>query len=228
MAGMMYLGNQKVTPVIVQGGGSSETPVTIFKLADSVTEITESQRSVHLASVLPIIIDLNNLEIINSDGFFYYFAPINPHVSIRARNLKVLSAYGIFGEAFAGSSFDEFDFDVSTIEEISGRLALAYTFSECKNIPSVFKFLKLSILSGQYSLSHCFEKTNISEIYFNSLTSQSFGSYIDQFDGMIKGVADCTVHFPSNLESVIGEWDDVVAGFGGTNTTVLFDLEATS
>ena len=35
------------------------------------------------------------------------------------------------------------------------------------------------------------------------------------------------MHFPSNLQSVIGSWSDVQNGFGGTNTTVLFDLPAT-
>jgi hypothetical protein len=44
---------------------------------------------------------------------------------------------------------------------------------------------------------------------------------------MLPGVTGCTVHFPSNLQSVIGSWADVTEGFGGTNTTVLFDLPAT-
>ena len=44
---------------------------------------------------------------------------------------------------------------------------------------------------------------------------------------MLQGVTGCTVHFPSNLQSVIGSWSDVTAGFGGTNTTVLYDLPAT-
>ena len=45
---------------------------------------------------------------------------------------------------------------------------------------------------------------------------------------MLSGVTGCTVHFPSNLESVIGSWSDVTDGFDGTNTTVLFDLPATT
>ena len=45
---------------------------------------------------------------------------------------------------------------------------------------------------------------------------------------MLRGVTGCTVHFPSNLEAVIGSWSDVTNGFGGTNTTVLFDLPATT
>ena len=44
---------------------------------------------------------------------------------------------------------------------------------------------------------------------------------------MLDGVTGCTVHFPSNIQSVIGSWASVTSGFGGTNTTVLFDLPAT-
>jgi len=44
---------------------------------------------------------------------------------------------------------------------------------------------------------------------------------------MLSGCSNVTVHFPSNLQSVIGSWYDVQNGFGGTNTTVLFDLPAT-
>ena len=44
---------------------------------------------------------------------------------------------------------------------------------------------------------------------------------------MLNGVTGCTVHFPSNLKSLMMYWSDVTRGFGGTNTIVLFDLPAT-
>jgi hypothetical protein len=44
---------------------------------------------------------------------------------------------------------------------------------------------------------------------------------------MLSGVTGCTVHFPSNLQAVIGSWADVTAAFGGTNTTILYDLPQT-
>jgi hypothetical protein len=62
---------------------------------------------------------------------------------------------------------------------------------------------------------------------FPALKTTSFGSYTNQFADMLSGVTGCTVHFPSNLQAVIGSWSDVTSGFGGTNTTVLFDLPAT-
>ena len=44
---------------------------------------------------------------------------------------------------------------------------------------------------------------------------------------MIETTQVPTVHFPANMQSVIGSWSDVVNGFNGTNTTVLFDLPST-
>lgn len=76
-------------------------------------------------------------------------------------------------------------------------------------------------------MDRAFYRTGITDLYFNSLTSSSFGSYTNQFSNMLSGVTGCTVHFPSNLQSVIGSWADVTNGFGGTNTIVLFDLPAT-
>lgn len=73
-----------------------------------------------------------------------------------------------------------------------------------------------------------FAGTNLKTLSFPSLNSNSFGNYTNQFDGMLIDVTGCTVHFPSNLQSVIGNWTSVQNGFGGTNTTVLFDLPATT
>ena len=83
-------------------------------------------------------------------------------------------------------------------------------------------------LGGTASTGGAFANTSVSTLSFPSLKSTSFGSYTNQFAYMLKGVTGCTVHFPSNLQSVIGSWSDVTSGFGGTNTIVLFDLPATT
>lgn len=83
-------------------------------------------------------------------------------------------------------------------------------------------------LGGTSSTGGAFANTSISELSLPALKSTSFGSYTNQFDYMLKGVTGCTVHFPSNLQSVIGSWSSVTSGFGGTNTIVLFDLPTTS
>ena len=77
-------------------------------------------------------------------------------------------------------------------------------------------------------LAYCFTNcTALTSLSFPALTSNSFGSAVNQFNGMLTSVNGCVVHFPSNLESVIGGWTSVEDGFDGTNTTVLFDLTAT-
>lgn len=46
----------------------------------------------------------------------------------------------------------------------------------------------------------------------------------DRNNNVLSGVRSCTVHFPAAIQSTIGNWTSVQNGFGGTNTTVLFDL----
>lgn len=66
--------------------------------------------------------------------------------------------------------------------------------------------------------------TSLQQLYFASLNTNSFGTYVRQFANMLKNINGCTVHFPAQIQSVIGAWTDVTNGFGGTNTVVLFDL----
>lgn len=68
----------------------------------------------------------------------------------------------------------------------------------------------------------------LKHIYFPALKTTSFYTGLTDFGyNMLQGVTGCTVHFPVGLDSVIGNWSSVTNGFGGTNTVVLFDLEAT-
>ena len=64
----------------------------------------------------------------------------------------------------------------------------------------------------------------ITDIYFNSLNSNSFGGNTDCFNNMLDEAPNVTVHFPVGLDATIGNWSDVLAGFGGVNTTILYDL----
>jgi len=69
--------------------------------------------------------------------------------------------------------------------------------------------------------------SNLSRVSFYALDTNSFGSSTSQFNKMLNGVTGCTVHFPMRIQSTIGSWSDVTAGFNGTNTTVLFDIVTT-
>ena len=115
-----------------------------------------------------------------------------------------------------------------SVETISGAGALSMAFSNCSALVSV-DFSNLSVLTGAQALSNlCDSSLSIRSLSFPALTSSSFGSFTNQFHNMLNGCSGVEVHFPSNLQSVIGSWSDVQAGFGGTNTTVLFDLPATT
>ena len=143
------------------------------------------------------------------------------------KHLKTISVDQVFNGAFAFSTLDleNSEIDFSSIESITTSSVFAWAFGYT-NFAGIVRFTNLSTLASQ-ALEASFAYTGVSEIYFNSLTSNSFdGVYV--FMDMLLGVDGCTVHFPSNLESVIGGWSDVLSGFSGTNTTVLFDLEATS
>ena len=122
---------------------------------------------------------------------------------------------------------------IPNVETIAGLQAMYAAFYGASF--SSFSFEKLSSLitsrvgvSLGSTLRNCFQNcTNLTTLSFPALTSQSFGDKTNHFNSMLSGCSNVTVHFPSNLQSVIGSWSDVTNGFGGTNTTVLFDLPAT-
>lgn len=116
--------------------------------------------------------------------------------------------------------------DVSKVEEITGINALAYAFSGCTALTTL-SFNSLRVLTGDTALERCFSNSGITSLYFSALTSNSFGENTSQFNNMLRGCTNVTVHFPSNLQSVIGSWTSVASGFGGTNTTILYDLSET-
>lgn len=120
--------------------------------------------------------------------------------------------------------------NISGLTQISGGAnnACSYMFFKCKITNITFNLL--NTITANSALKQAFINcSNLTSISFPALTSTSFGSsYTNQFNNMLQGVTGCTVRFPSNLQTVIGSWADVTAGFGGTNTTVLFDLTATS
>lgn len=117
--------------------------------------------------------------------------------------------------------------DASKIESITNASSFNSTFRNCTGITSVV-FDSLKTITGTQCLVLSFAGcTHMTSLSFPALTSTSFGSNTNQFGNMLLGVTGCTVHFPSNLQSVLDSWTAVTSGFGGTNTTVSFDLPAT-
>lgn len=112
--------------------------------------------------------------------------------------------------------------DFSGLETINGNSALNSAFQYCGALASV-DFSSLRRVTSYNAMSHAFDGCR-------SLTSLSFPSFdasVSQdtsFNQMLLGVTGCTVHFPASQESAMSSWSNVTNGFGGTNTTVLFDL----
>lgn len=109
----------------------------------------------------------------------------------------------------------------------SNGYCCAGMLSNCTGLV-VFYFESLNLIQGQGELSGMFRNcTALQSLWFYALDTNSFGSKTNQFYDMLSGCTDVTVHFPIRIQSTIGSWSDVTAGFGGTNTTVLFDLVTT-
>ena len=111
--------------------------------------------------------------------------------------------------------------DFSDLEALDAASACEGAFYAC-TLASV-DFPKLTSIKGSKVLKLAFGRNlHLSSVSFGALGD--LGTRTDQFDDMLEGVTGCTVHFPSALESTMQSWTSVTDGFGGTNTTVLFDL----
>ena len=167
------------------------------------------------------------LETVSSAYAMYdAFSFNNGITSIELPKLKTISGNNAFSKTF--SSMENLtSVSLPELTTISGSQGMNFCFQYNRHLSSI-SFPKLSILTESMVLYSTFYYcTSLQSVSFPALTSQSFGTNTNQFWNMLSGVTGCTVHFPSNLESVIGSWNDVTNGFGGTNTTVLFDLPAT-
>jgi hypothetical protein len=127
--------------------------------------------------------------------------------------------------------------DVSNISSVEDR-GFYGTYAGCSNLTGNISFDSLSSISGRETFYSAFANTNLTSISFPALTDVSpdpdpFNPEDDPetsnqiFSGMLSGVTGCTVHFPSNLEGRFDSWGDFASGFGGTNTTILYDLDPT-
>lgn len=98
-----------------------------------------------------------------------------------------------------------------------------YMCDGCSSLTSA-TFPALDTLTQAYTFRYAFRNcTSLASISFPALTTSSFGSSRSQFSDMLGGVTGCTLHFPAavqaNIQAMTG-----YPNFGGTNTTVSFDL----
>ena len=143
--------------------------------------------------------------------------------SVDLSSLTTVTNYQALAYAFANCT-SLTSVDLSSLTDVSGyQASFKYAFSGCTKLASV-NFSSLAKLGGQstfyYAFSNCSSLTSLS---FPALTADSFYSAVNQFNNMLSGVTGCTVHFPAAIQAKI-ETMTGYPNFGGTNTTVLFDL----
>ena len=189
MAGVLYLGNQMVSPVIVQDGGEPEP----FPVRTIECELNES--GYVDGSYL-----YNNLYDGYTEKPFYFDAS-----SIKA--MEIVQGKNYIAPSFLNA------FIRSSIKYID--------FSQLSHLPT-----QGTITGRRGPLAQIISFTTGVHIYFRALTTQTYFNP-NIFQNMCGQATNAVIHFPSNLESIISGLSNY-PNFGGTNTTIAFDLPATS
>lgn len=113
--------------------------------------------------------------------------------------------------------------DLSSLVTVNGNRALSFAFYACSALTSV-DLSSLVNVTGYMSFYNTFSAcSSLTSLSFPALTVSGLGFGGTQFDNMLNGVTGCTVHFPAAVQAKI-ETMTGYPNFGGTNTTVLFDL----
>jgi hypothetical protein len=189
--------------------GGTGTPREIIDGVYKIPEVTSFSLPSNATNVGP-----------NALAYAFYSCP--SLTSVDLSSLTAVSGENAFYEAFYNCR-SLTSVDLSSLTTLSARNALASAFDSCTALTSV-DFSSLTTVSGYHALYAAFSRcSSLTSISFPALTvaGLQFGS--SQFDDMIRGVTGCTIHFPAAVQAKI-EATSGYPNFGGTNTTVLFDL----
>ena len=168
-------------------------------------------------------VDMSKVITVGSNNYIfnYTFRGCTNLQTVDLSSLVYIYSYTFYYTFLDCTSLTSVDLSGLVTLYTSGRQQLYGIFSGCTSLTS-FVFNSLARLTRN-TLSYAFQNcTSLTSVSFPALTTNSFGSYTNQFSSMLVGCSNVTVHFPSNLEAVIGSWTDVINGFGGTGTTVLY------
>ena len=169
-------------------------------------------------------VDLSSVTTVpGSSALYYAFSGCTGLTSVDLSSLTTVTGPNALYYAFSGCT-GLTSVDLSSLTTVAGSSALSYAFNNCTGLTSVDLSSLTRVTSG-YGMSYAFRScTSLTSLSFPALTTSSFGTATNQFNNMLTKVRGCTVHFPAAIQSTIGNWTSVQNGFGGTNTTVLFDL----
>lgn len=161
------------------------------------------------------------------DHIFEHFCSYTPNAT-GVIDLSISSIYGAYAYsyAFANSGITGINFPY----DISDNYVFQYACSNCPNLTSLT--INSNMIMGNYVFSHFIDgSSNVTDIYFPMLDRQPFADgdmendYPNVFTNMLAGCDGVTVHFPYQIQEFIYGWSDVVNGFGGTNTIVMYDQD---
>lgn len=191
----------------------------------------------------------SNATNVGSYALCYAFYNCTTLTSADLSSLTTVSGGNAFSSAFQGCAALT-SVDLSSLATVNGNNAFSSAFQYCTNLNSVnlgslatargfnafngafggctnltsVNFSSLATVNEYGVFSGAFNGcTSLTSLSFPALTASSFGSYANQFNGMLMGVTGCTVHFPAATQTKIATLTGY-PNFGGTNTTVLFDL----
>ena len=209
----LYLGSREMTPAMYKVEESVSDLLGLYSINNGIVTSTNPDNFV-----------LNsNITAINAD---YMFKGLLSEIStLNTNNLVSISGDEVFdGCCSMNNNITSASFP--NLTTVTGNDVFIGAFEDCSNLSSV-SFPKLETVSDESFLYSTFIYcTSLTSLSFPSLKSLSSEEY--QFNNTLSGVTGCTVHFPSNLQSIIGSWTNITNGMGGTNTTILFDLPATT
>lgn len=183
------------------------------EVIDGVYKIPETITSFSLPS---------NVTDVGKNALAYAFYSCPSLTSVDLSSLTKVSGEDAFYEAFYNCTALT-SVDLSSLTTLSVRNALSSAFDNCTALTSV-EFSSLTTVSGYHALSNTFSRCNsLTSLSFPALTVSGLQYGSSQFDNMLYGVTGCTVHFPAAVKAKIEAMYEY-PNFGGTNTTVLFDL----
>lgn len=166
--------------------------------------------------------DLNSLETINGSRACQQMFGNTPNL----KDIGLEKLVSITGDYAASSMFSNSGVEYvrfRSLENIAGDGD--YMFQVCRQLKEA-KYDMLNQIS-QYGMQNTFANcTALERVYFYNIKSD-IGINAAGFTNMLLGCSNVTVRFPMVAQSSIGAWASVTGGFGGTNTTVLFDIVTT-
>ena len=214
MSGLQQLtGNQCCFSMFAESG------ITSIDLS-GVTTISGESACVNMCGFCLALesFDLSSLEEVSDNGANSMFFGDE---ALTSANLPALTTIGSNAcEQMFSDCPNITSVNMSNVETI-GSFGCSGMFGNDTGLTSITFDSLTTLESGAFN--GAFGATSLTSLSFPALTTFSDGSE-DAFSYMLQDVDGCTVHFPAALQSTMENWQDVQDGFGGTNTTILFDL----